>query len=154
MPKAKTFAEAKIIVYRLLKIRLRSQKEVRDKLKQREFDQSVIDQTLDYFLGAKLLDDREFAHQWIKWRAAKPLGINRIKFELKEKGIGPEILDKALADFKEEFSEEEIVLALARRRKEISKEKDPVKLNQRLYGYLSRRGFSVTSIVKALKKIC
>ena len=153
MPKAKTFAEAKTIVYRLLKIRLRSQKEVRDKLKQREFDQSVIDQTLDYFRGAKLLDDREFARQWIKWRAAKPFGINRIKFELKEKGIATEILDQVLADFKEEFSEEEIVLTLARRRKEISKEKDPVKLNQRLYGYLLRRGFGAQTILKALKKI-
>ncbi len=154
MPKPKGIAQARRTVERLLKIRLRSEKEIRDKLKQREFDQELIDQTLDYFRRLNLVNDQEFTRQWIHWRVSKPFGINRVKFELKNKGISEETIEAELRAFKINFPEDDIVLNLADRRKVLMKEKDPIKLKQRLYGYLLRRGFSVSSILEALKKVC
>jgi regulatory protein len=149
----KTLAQAKKSVERLLKIRPRSQKELTDKLKHQEFDQAVIDQTLDYFRGLKLIDDREFARQWIHWRAARPFGINRIRFELKQKGVSQDIIDELLQIFKENVSEEEIVTQLAKRRKTLLKGLEADKLKGRLYGYLLRKGFSPATVAKVLKKI-
>lgn len=149
----RTLAQAKKSVERLLKIRPRSQKELTDKLKYQEFDQATIDQTLDYFKGLKLIDDREFARQWIQWRAARPFGSNRIRFELKQKGVSQDIIEELLKIFKENVSEEETVTELAKRRKALLKGLEPDKLRTRLYGYLLRKGFSPATVIKVLKRI-
>ena len=107
----------------------------------------------DYFKSLKLLDDQAFARSWIAWRAGKPFGINRIRFELKEKGIDTETAEELLKVFKEEVSEESVVLELARRRKALLKNLEPDKIRSRLYGYLLRKGFSVSTVIKVLKKI-
>ena len=67
--KLRTIKEAKQVVYRLLKIRIRSEKEIREKLTQKEFDQPTVDQTLDFFRQTHFVDDRVFARKWIESRA-------------------------------------------------------------------------------------
>ena len=86
-------------------------------------------------------------------RALRPFGINRIRFELRDKGIAEDIIVEELEAFKATFPEEDVVLSLARRRKELMKEKDPMKAKQRIYGFLLRKGFNASAVLKALKKI-
>ena len=142
--------KAKNTVFRLLNFRERSEKEIRDKLKTKSISSKTTDQCIKYFKELSLVDDRQFAQKWINYRLSKPFGINRIRLELKQKGISPEILEETLTQAQENFNEFDIVLELSQRRLEKYKNIDTNKAKQRLYGYLSRRGFSTSSIKKTL----
>ena len=149
-----SLSKARTAVFRLLKIRIRSEQEIAERLKTKKFDSSIIKETIRYFKDIELINDRIFAQSWIRSRLNKPFGLGRIKNELKAKGISEDILQEELEKIKaDDYQESEIVLKVAQRRASIYRNVDPLKLKQRLFGYLARRGFSSESIYKALKKI-
>ena len=145
--------KAQTVVFRLLKFRLRSEKELREKLKAKKLPSPIIKQTIAYFKDLDLIDDRRFARQWTSSRLKKPLGINRIRMELKEKGISPAIIEGALKEVTDQYEESEVVIALAQYRASKYRTCDPEKTKQRVYGYLLRRGFSVNDSIKAIKTL-
>jgi regulatory protein len=147
------YRRAQTIVYRLLKFRMRSERELHEKLDQKKIPGAVIQQTIQHFKDLKLVDDRLFAQQWIVSRLKKPFGLNRIRLELKDKGIDPEITEEALKETTGNYNELEIVTALAKYRASKYKESDPEKIQQRVYAYLLRRGFNMSTIIKALKTL-
>ena len=146
------FIKAKSAVFRLLKIRSRSEQEVKDKLKQKGFDEHVIGQAIRYFKDLELIHDRQFAKGWIASRLNKPFGSHRIRLELKQKGIDDDIIDEELTKALESYSEEEVVLSLLKKRVVKYKNVPPLKLKQRLYNYLARRGFNAEVIYRSLKR--
>ena len=81
---------------RLLKFRPRSEYELRRRLKQKGFPEEGIRQTLDFLQECQLLDDREFARMWAESRAKRPLGLRRIKQELKAKGISRDLTEQVI----------------------------------------------------------
>ena len=138
-------------VFRLLKFRLRSEKEILEKLKAKNLPVSVIRQTIHYFKDLDLIDDRRFAQEWTSSRLKKPFGINRIRLELKTKGIDPTIIETTIKEATDKYKELEVVTRLARHRASKYKNIDSKKIQQRVYGYLLRRGFSMNVIIKAIK---
>ena len=148
-----TLVQAKKHVYRLLKMRFRSEKEVRDKLGQKGFSEPTVDEAVGYFRSIGLIDDRQFARRWIASRLNKPFGVHRIRFELKEKGIAPELMKEEFERAMSEYSETEIVTRLAK--KQVAKYRNipREKAKQRVYGYLLRRGFNPAAVMKATKEI-
>ncbi|MBI5415378.1 MAG: regulatory protein RecX [Candidatus Omnitrophica bacterium] len=152
-PVKDTVTEAKNYIYRLLKIRFRSEKEVRDKLRQKGFSEPTADEAVDYFKGIGLVNDRQFTQKWISWRLAKPFGLKRIKLELKEKGITPELIEEQFAEAQSDYSEEAIVARLAQRQAVKHRGVPREKAKQRVYGYLMRRGFNPAAVFKAVKDI-
>lgn len=157
MPERESVTEnlkkAREAVFRLLKIRFRSEQEIRERLTRKQFSQETIEQTIPYFKELGLIDDRQFAQKWISSRLLKPLGINRIQFELRNKGVQDEIIQEALKNLTDDYPEEEIVFRLAKRQVSKYKNTDLNKSRQRIYGYLARRGFRSATILKALKNI-
>ncbi len=145
--------KAQQVVYRLLKFRLRSSKELQSKLSEKKFSSSIIKQTIQHFKDLQLINDHTFAQQWISSRLKKPFGVNRIRLELKDKGISPDIIEEALKESTDMYEELAIVTELARYRASKYKNDDPQKIKQRVYGYLLRRGFSTNSIIKAIKTL-
>ena len=105
--------KARQIVYQLLKFRLRSEQELRNKLNQRKLPGPIAEQTIRYFKEIDLVDDNVFARQWISSRLKKPFGLNRIRLELKQKGIDSEIINGALKDTAAHYDELEVVTELA-----------------------------------------
>ena len=145
--------KAKQTVYKLLDFRLRSEQELRDKLKSKALPVPIIEQTIDYFHELDLVNDQRFAREWISSRLKKPFGLNRIRLELQKKGIDALIIQEALNTASEEFNELETVTALARHRAKKYKGLEPQKLKQRLYGYLTRRGFTANTVLKAINSL-
>ncbi len=152
-PVIDTVPEAKNYIYRLLKIRVRSEKEIRDKLRQKGFSEPTADEAVGYFKGIDLINDRLFAQKWITWRLAKPFGLKRVRLELKEKGVAPELIEEQFAQAQSDYSEEEIVARLAKRRAAKHAGVPREKVKQRVYGYLMRRGFNPAAVFKAVKDI-
>jgi len=148
-----TVPEAKNYIYRLLKIRFRSEREVRDKLRQKGFSEPTADEAVGYFKGIDLVNDRLFAQKWITWRLAKPFGLKRVRLELKEKGVAPELIEEQFAQVKPDYAEEEVVARLAKRQAAKHSGVPREKMKQRVYGYLMRRGFNPAAVFKAIKDI-
>jgi len=150
--KSQSVKLAETAVWRLLKIRGRSEQEIRDRLKRKNFSESVIQQTLRYFREAGFLDDRRFARDWTQARLNRPFGLNRIRMELVKKGIASDLVRETLDQAKEEQDELAVVCKLIERRKAHYEGLEPLKAKQRLFGFLSRKGFSTGTIIKAIKE--
>ncbi len=146
--------KAREYAFLLLKYRLRSEKEIRDRLRRKKFPENIIRETVLFLKEKKFLDDKVFARVWINSRLKKPLGLRRIRQELKVKGIEEEIINHRIGEARKSYPESEVIelLALAR----IAKQKgvEPVKARNRTFAYLIRRGFSPEIIAEVLGKIC
>lgn len=147
------FNKARSIVYRLLNIRLRSEHELRAKLVSKKLPQSIVEQAIRHFRELDLVNDRQFARQWITSRLKKPFGFNRIRLELTEKGIPTTVIQEELDAASKDYDELATAAQLARHRAGKYRNIDPDKVRQRLYGYLQRRGFKTPTIVKVIKNI-
>ncbi|MBI3617457.1 MAG: regulatory protein RecX [Candidatus Omnitrophica bacterium] len=152
-PVKDTVTEAKKYIYRLLKIRFRSEKEVRDKLRKKGFSEPTADEAVGYFKAVGLVDDRQFTRKWIASRLNKPFGIHRIRFELKEKGIAPELMKEDLEQAMSEYSEMDVAVRLAKHQALKHRDIPREKVKQRVYGYLLRRGFNPAIVMKAVQGI-
>lgn len=83
--------------------RMRSEKEVRDYLLQKEVEGPVIDEIIHKLTNQKYINDAEFALAFVRTQAnTTDKGPDLIKLELKDKGISPEILMQALEEFPQE----------------------------------------------------
>jgi len=139
-------------VERLLKIRLRSEHELRERLLQKGFSAEVVAEIIRRYAKLGLVDDGFFAEQWIKSRQKRLYGAKRIRYELSLKGVDKSIIEEKLSGGWGEAEEQSVVLDLAKRRaQKYPKNLEKDKIRQRLYAYLSRRGFSSTAIFHALK---
>lgn len=145
--------KAKKIVFRLLKFRARSEQELRDKLSVKNLPTPVAEQAIRYFKDCELIDDRLFARQWTSSRMKKPFGLGRIRLELQKKGINAEIIEEVLTDAGRQYDELAVVIPLARHQASKYSNVSVEKIRQRVYGYLSRRGFSANIVIKAIKDI-
>jgi len=127
--------------FRFLSIRARSRKELRARLKEKGFDNHVVNRVMDYLLERGYLDDASFARQWARNLAVnRLLGNRRIEMSLREKGIPAELIGEAIAGAREEISEREAIGRLIARREKSRKVTDPKEL-RRLGRNLVGRGF-------------
>ena len=147
------FSKAKSTAFRLLKIRSRSEHEIKERLKRKTISPEIVERTVLYLKNQRLLDDQKFARDWINARLTKSYGLRRIAFELKEKGINSELINEELSCAREDYNEENIVRELAKRCKEKYKNTDKTKRKRRIFEYLARRGFSLEAIAKALEHL-
>ena len=139
----------------LLKLRQRSEKEIRDKLKARNYSPELITGLVDYFKGLGYINDREFAAAWINSRLTKPLGFKAIEIELRQKGICDEIIAEFIREKKASVSEAGIVKELVIKRwNKLQEKKEPlVKARVKLYAYLLRRGFESEIVSEAVNEL-
>lgn len=145
--------KAKNAVFRLLKYRARSRKEIEDRLKQKKFSQDTINLVIDYFDKLEFINDREFASSWLNSRIAKPLGMRRIFFELRQKGISKDIIEEAQSKLKERYNEYEVVSELVRNKMKRLANLESNKAKRRVYNFLIRRGFSIDVINEVFSEL-
>ncbi len=144
--------KAKDYAFLLLKFRLRSENEIRQRLKKKKFDVGITEMTLSFLKDKGFIDDDYFAKTWIESRIKKPLGIRRLKAELSIKGINKTIIDSQINEIKKDYPEEDIVGGIAKDRLNKLKGIDPQKAKRRVYAYLLRRGFSPEVVIDVLNR--
>lgn len=136
----------------LLKYRMRSQQELRGRLLRKKFPEDITEACLAFLRDKHFINDEDFARAWVESRIKKPLGLRRIRQELKIKGIKEEFIRQAEA-LLNDYNEEKVVLALARKRLNRSLHEPKEKIRQRLYNYLVLRGFSPDTVLEVLRKL-
>ena len=153
MSTKKDFQCAKNACYRLLKVRSRSEKELRDRLEAKGFDNATIERAVVELSEIGLIDDEAFARLWVESRIKRPLGVHRLASELALKGINKQIIVQVLAEYSNPRQEEEFVRqALAAKMKKL-KGLDKKKIKQKLWGFFLRRGFSKDIVFDVLNEL-
>jgi regulatory protein len=150
---ALAFQKAKEYSFLLLKFRLRSEKEISERLKKKKFPEQVIKAAVAFLKEKKFIDDKEFARTWIESRIKRPLGLRRLKEELRAKGIDKEIIETNIREIKQDYPEADIVAEVAAEKLSRIKGVEPQKAKSRVYAYLLRRGFSSEVVIDTINKI-
>ncbi|HPT07496.1 MAG TPA: regulatory protein RecX [Candidatus Omnitrophota bacterium] len=136
----------------LLKYRLRSEDEIRQRLLRKKFELPLVEGVIVFLREKKFLDDTIFTRSWIQSRIARSLGLRRIALELKRKGVDQDIIQVQIALVTEKYREDKTVEEIAARRMKQLVRIEPRKAKARLYQYLARRGFSPDVIIDAVHK--
>lgn len=145
---------ARAIALRFLARRRRTEKEIRDKLREKEFGDDEIRQTIEHLRKAGLLNDEEFARSFIRHQTTlRPKGRLLLKQKLLLLGIPKEMADAALDETFQETSQEEAARAAAQSflRKSGPATRDHRVLKQKLSAFLGRRGFTWDVIARVTK---
>jgi regulatory protein len=139
--------------FRYVSYRPRTVREAEQHLSQKGFDLSLIQSVLETMKKQGYLDDRQYAKNWIRERqTGKKLGINRLKQELKRKGVPSEYIDEAIEEENIEEERQLVTEVAERRYSRICREDWPT-IERRLGSYLLRRGFSSYLVRQALQHI-
>lgn len=140
--KAEEQTRARQIVLKFLGYRPRTTQEVRKHLMEKEFADELIQSVIAEMIQCGYLNDQQYAHAWIKERqVTKGFGAQRLRQELKQKGIADHWIDEAISYIEQE-EERQLAMDLAERRYlRIYQDAWP-KVERRLGQYLLRKGFS------------
>lgn len=145
---ARAFARA----LHYLSYRPRSREEVRARLQRDAWPDEVIARVLARLAEKQLLNDADFASQWVDHRtlSSRPRGAYMLRQELRYKGVARETIEAALPD-----AEEEIEHAVAAARPKLRQFPDLKDRAQRdkMIAFLQRRGFSFSTVKTALQTI-
>lgn len=149
---AEELNKVKNYALRQLSYRQRSEKELYSALRRKGFDETHIEDTMNYCRELQYLDDRAFAQAFIADKQnLNKYGPVRIRYELLMKGVSKEIIDRYLMmDSHEEY---EMALALGERRLPSYKNDDRNAIYRKLAGYLQRKGYSYQVVSKVLRNL-
>jgi regulatory protein len=145
--------KARAYAFLLLKFRLRSERELKIRLKQKGFSEELSQDTVNFLKDKEFIDDHVFARGWAAARLKRPFGLRKIRQELVSKGLDQEIIENSLSQVKEHYNESQIVSQLAQQRFSKLKGIEPLKAKARVYGYLMRRGFSPDVAGEAIRTV-
>src|ERR1700739_1461150 len=143
--------QARALCLRLLTARARTRAELAGQLKKRGYPDDVSTKVLDRLAKVGLVNDADFAEQWVQSRRASAGKGNRaLAAELRTKGLDDDVIEAALSgiDGATEY-DRAVKLVRSRLRRESldgdqanEKAKAKAKVARRLVGILARRGYS------------
>ena len=139
--------------FRLLAIRARSEKELRAKLKEKGYDESVVGDVTARLRELRYLDDESFARSWARNLAVNRLWGNiRIEASLRDKGIPRELIARVIREVREELSEQKALRELIRKKEKSFTMKIDDRDKRRLVRSLMGKGFPLDLIIDMLNE--
>jgi regulatory protein len=137
--------QARALCLRLLTTRSRTRAELSGQLARRGYPDDIRDRVLDRLAAVGLVDDTDFAEQWVRSRWANAEKSKRaLAAELHTKGVDDDVITAVLggidAGTERDRAEQ---LVRARLRREILSD-DDARVSRRLVAMLARRGYSPT----------
>jgi regulatory protein len=136
---------------RLLTVRARTRAELAGHLTKRGFPDDAADAVLNRLEAVGLIDDEDFAEQWVRSRQANAgKGKRALAAELRTKGVEAELIAGVLdgIDAGAERSRAEQLVERRLRREVL--DGDDAKVVRRLVGMLARRGYSQSMAVSVV----
>ena len=112
-----SYESARQKAYRLLALRGRSILEIRTKLRDKGFEETIVEKVVSRLVELKFLDDSAFARDW-----ARSLALNKcygnywISRSLLEKGIAQDLIKTAIAEIRHDIPETEALRILLKKK--------------------------------------
>lgn len=143
------FREAKALAVRYLSWKLRTEQEVRVKLRDEGYDGACVEQVIEELKSIGYINNKLYAQKYVFDRSKlKPRSKRLMRQELKSKGIPDDIADEVLDDWK---IEDHVVAENLLKRKFGKYDLSDDKIRQKAYMFLLHRGFSHDTIAEALQ---
>ncbi|WCF11663.1 RecX family transcriptional regulator (plasmid) [Paenibacillus thiaminolyticus] len=128
----------------LLSYRLRSEKELINRLRQKGFEENRIAKTIAKLKSYGYINDESFARSLAKDKQnIKKLGFRGVKYELKQKGVNQDIIQEIENDLYDEERELEQAIFLCEKKLRVLGENlESPKIKQKMLQFLIRKGYS------------
>lgn len=143
---------AKLRSMNLLQSRDYTRKQLEDKLKQGEYPQECIEETLSYVESYGYIDDRRYAGDYIEYHIQTKSRM-RIETDLMRRGISKEVIRRAFEELGSlgVVQDETALIRDLLNKKKYCAHTATKQEQQKMYGFLYRKGFSPETIVRALE---
>lgn len=126
--------------------RMRSEGELRDYFRRKEYDQARADELIQRLQQSRWINDADFAGRWVEnRRQLKNSSTKKLRLELRQKHISSDIIDQVLVDTQDD--EQVALRALVEKKRRQTRYQE----DQKLMAYLARQGFSYNNIKSALR---
>ncbi|PXW33607.1 UNVERIFIED_CONTAM: regulatory protein [Williamsia faeni] len=152
-----TGASAYDAALRLLGVRARSRAELRGRLKDKDFPPFEIDSVMERLDRAGLLDDADFAEQWVRSRHLHSgKGRTALRHELRQKGVVDRVIEQAIGQVDDDTERERAADLLRRKTsrlgaEDVSDRESRDKHTRRLVAMLARRGYAPSLAFELVK---
>ncbi|MDP4170972.1 MAG: recombination regulator RecX [Bacillota bacterium] len=124
-----------------LAARMRTEKEIRDYLAQKDMEEPVIKEVIHKLFEQNYINEQEFAFAYVRTQMnTTDKGVKIIKTELKEKGLAEGLIQSALELYPFEMQVEKALKLCSKYSKKNTNESKRL-LNQKLESMLMRKGY-------------
>lgn len=150
-PDADPQAVAREIALRALTVRARSRAELAAILARKRVPAEVAAELLERFAELRLVDDRDFARQWLAGRERRQRSSRALSGELRRKGVEAEVVTEAVAELDPDV-DEAVARRLVAKKLPSLRGLDRSVQYRRLAGLLGRRGFPPGVVARVVRE--
>jgi len=152
-PDADPVSVARTIALRQLTVAPRTRAQLEEALASRGVPDDVAAALLDRFEEVRLVDDEEYARQWVRSRhLGRGLAPRALSYELRQRGVHDAIVRDAVQEIGPD-DELEAARELVRRRLPSVRGDDPTRRTRRLAGMLARKGYGAEVAFRAIREV-
>jgi len=139
---------------RLLAARDYTAARLKEKLRSREFSESDLNEAVARLEAENWISDRRYAERFAESALASGRYVgSRLRMELRRRGIHDDLVSDVIGRLAEEYDEgRELRAVLERRFPRFSYAAATDKDKRRVLGFLQRRGFGLSAIMRAMKE--
>ncbi len=126
-------------------------KDVTDKLKTFDIPESDKKEILDYLIENRFVNDERFARSFVRGKINQSgWGVNKIRFNLKRKGIADELISNALSEYDGDLYRQKLEQILKTKKVNAT---TPFEAKRKLAAYAIQKGFEPSLVWEVLKEI-
>lgn len=131
----------------------KSEKELKDKLLLKGYDNLTIDKTLNFLKEYNFLSDINYVKMYVKDKS-RLQGKKKIKYDLIKKGINDNLIEEEISNIDED-EEREVAYNMALKKYNVlsKRESDKYKLSQKIYRFLLSKGYDYDIVSYAVKRV-
>jgi len=146
------YIKAQDLALHFIGYKMRTVKEIRMKLSEKEFSEDVIERVIVFLEKYGYADDREYCRKYIKEKLRmKPKSGYALKIELKQRGVSSRIIDEVMLET--EMDEEGDAFRWLERKSRGNWPPADEKQKKKLYDFLLRKGYSYDIIGEAFRQM-
>lgn len=147
------FMKCKSSALKIVERSYRTEKEIFNKLITKEYSKESINRTIEFLREYNLINDRNYVKMYVKDKL-KSQGKNKIKYNLKRKGISDELIIEELCKIDDEDSKNGAIILAQKKYNELKRrESDQYKLSQKLYRFLISKGYNYDLASDVMKEV-
>ena len=133
--------------------RARSRREMEERLLRSGYRPCTVEMVLYKLEKEGLLDDADFARQWVDARSARRMGRGRIAQELRRKGVSAREAEEALEGLSDEEQLEGAIVLVEKAMARTPSGEDPRTTAARITAMLARRGYDYDTAREAISRV-
>lgn len=147
------YKKCKNSALKILERTYKTEKEIRDKLILKGYDEVSINKSIEFLKEYNFLSDHNFSKMYVKDKV-RAYGKNKIKYDLIRKGIDDNLIEEAISniDYQDEI-DVAYNLAIKKYNTLSKREEDKFKLSQKLYRFLLSKGYNYDIVSNVVKRV-